>query len=232
MRTVLLVEQTSRTGIENGTRRRIRTGYFTGMLEMECPLCGGVVIHARWLTPLTAPPHGSHVEKVKRDVTRAAYWATVNAGKRLEKYLKTTEGKPHARFGAVPRYKKRIGTWPTTLCNHHNMPLTNEEREFLEAFVYEITNGPPFGGPATRDLHGRGVWYPDLSWILTAYQRELSAEGKIPSGRQNPTPPPSPWENLEEVKLRNRALKEELQSPNPGISGAQELDREPDEAYR
>src|SRR5262249_45565215 len=71
---------------------------FHGNAGMECPLCGGVVIHARWLTPLTAPPHGSHVEKVKRDVTRAAYWATVNAGKRLEEYLKTTEGKPHARF--------------------------------------------------------------------------------------------------------------------------------------
>jgi hypothetical protein len=90
------------------------------------------------------------------------------------------------------------------------MPLTPEERAFLDAFVYEATNGPPFGGPATRDLNRKGIWYPDLSWILTAYQRELSAEGKSPSGVSLPNPPPSPWKNLEQVKVRNQALRSEL----------------------
>jgi len=89
------------------------------------------------------------------------------------------------------------------------MPLTHGEREFLDAYVYEVTHGPPFGGPATHDLGSRDIWYSDLSWILTAYQRELSAEGKGASGIQNPTPPPSPWDSLEEARRRNDALKEE-----------------------
>ncbi len=95
------------------------------------------------------------------------------------------------------------------------MPLTPQELTFLDAYVYEATHGPPFGGPATRDLAQRGVWYSDLSWLLTAYQRELCAAGRIPSGIRNPTPPPSPWENLEQVKVRNQALRRELESPEP-----------------
>jgi hypothetical protein len=98
------------------------------------------------------------------------------------------------------------------------MELTPEEREFLAAFVYEATNGPPFGGPATRDLSRRGIWYPNLSWILTAYQREPCAEGKVPSGTYNPNPPPSPWENLQQVKLRNDVLRAELESQVPATS--------------
>src|SRR6266446_1872768 len=92
------------------------------------------------------------------------------------------------------------------------MPLTHEERAFLDAYVYEATNGPPFGGPAMRDLNRRGIWYPDLSWILTAYQRELSAQGKPPSGVHNLNPPASPWEDSEQVKLRNKVLREELET--------------------
>lgn len=92
------------------------------------------------------------------------------------------------------------------------MPLTKEEREFLDAYVWEATNGPPFGGPATEDLSRRGIRYSNLSWILTAYQRELSAEGKSPLGTPNPNPPPCPWENLEQVKLRNQALSEQHNS--------------------
>ncbi len=33
------------------------------------------------------------------------------------------------------------------------MPLTNDEREFLDAYVYEATH-EPFTGPATVDLRG------------------------------------------------------------------------------
>jgi hypothetical protein len=89
------------------------------------------------------------------------------------------------------------------------MPLTHEERQFLDAYVYEVTHGPPFGGPATRELAARDIWYNDLPWILTAYQRELSAEGRPAMGIHNPTPPPTPWETLEQAKRRNETLKEE-----------------------
>ncbi len=96
------------------------------------------------------------------------------------------------------------------------MPLTREERQFLDAYVHEATSGPPFGGPATQDLGQRGVWYSDLDWLLTAYQRELCAEGSIPSGIRNPNPPPSPWATLEEAKRRNEELRQEWE---PRIRG-------------
>lgn len=92
------------------------------------------------------------------------------------------------------------------------MPLTHDERKFLDAFVHEATQGPPFGGPATKDLDQRGIRYHDLSWVLTAYQRELSGAGISPTGIYNPKPPPSPWENLEQVQWRNAMLKKELES--------------------
>jgi hypothetical protein len=91
------------------------------------------------------------------------------------------------------------------------MPLTLEERRFLDAYVYEVTHGPPFGGPATQSLSQKGIGYLDLSWILTAYQRELSAEGKPAAGSHNPDPQPSPWEDCEKVNERNEALKVELE---------------------
>lgn len=96
------------------------------------------------------------------------------------------------------------------------MPLSPEERRFLDAYVYEATHGPPFGGPATQNLREKGIGYLDLDWILTAYQRELSAQGIPAAGVQHPNPPPSPWEDLQQVSLRSRTLKEELE----GRSGA------------
>jgi len=87
------------------------------------------------------------------------------------------------------------------------MVLSSAEREFLDAYVYEATNPIRFGGPATTDLRRRGICYSDLDWILTAYQRELSAEGKGAIGIHNPGPPPSPWETLEQVRLRSQALQ-------------------------
>jgi hypothetical protein len=95
------------------------------------------------------------------------------------------------------------------------MPLELAERDFLEAYVYEATNGPPFGGPATSDLRRRGIYYSDLSWLLTAYQRELAAEGKAAIGISNPAPPPSPWQSLDEVKRRSQILKTELEGHSP-----------------
>jgi hypothetical protein len=96
------------------------------------------------------------------------------------------------------------------------MPLTKQERQFLDGYVYEATNGPPFGGPATELLKRSGIRYSDLSWLLTAYQRELCAEGMVPSGTSNPHPPPSPWANLHEVIQRNRELKQELEAKAEG----------------
>jgi hypothetical protein len=99
------------------------------------------------------------------------------------------------------------------------MPLTRDEREFLDAYVYEATSGPPFGGPATQDLGQRGIWYQHLSWILTAYQRELSAEGTPSTGKHNPSPPASPWATLEQVHTRNQELRDEYEVPaKPSIS--------------
>jgi hypothetical protein len=91
------------------------------------------------------------------------------------------------------------------------MPLTPEERRFLDAYVYEATHAP-FGGPATSDLKGKGIYYTDLLWLLTAYQRDLSARGIPADGINNPNPPPSPWQTLDEAKGRNQALREELNS--------------------
>jgi hypothetical protein len=63
------------------------------------------------------------------------------------------------------------------------MPLTKEERSFLDAYVYEATHDP-FGGPATDDLRRRGIRY-DLHGVLTGYHRELTTEGILPFGKPN-----------------------------------------------
>lgn len=70
---------------------------FQGIAGMECPLCGAVVIHAQWFTPLTPTPADSPVARVARDAIQAAYWASVNAGGTLEMYLQTIEGMPFAQ---------------------------------------------------------------------------------------------------------------------------------------
>lgn len=90
------------------------------------------------------------------------------------------------------------------------MPLTKEEREFLDAYVVEATE-VPFGGPATTELARRGVRYSDLSWILTAYDRERCAERREFPTFRNPEPPPSPWLDIDQVKQRNQDLRQELE---------------------
>ena len=97
------------------------------------------------------------------------------------------------------------------------MPLTKTEHEFLDAYVFEATNSP-FGGPATNDLQRRGIYYSDLNWILTAYDRELCARGMPPLGQHNPNPPSSPWTELAHAKLRNAELRQEweCQVAEPG----------------
>jgi hypothetical protein len=88
--------------------------------------------------------------------------------------------------------------------------LTKTERDFLNAYVYEATH-EPFGGPATNDLHRRGIHYSDLNWLLTAFNWELCAQGIPPLGQQNPSPPSSPWNDLAHAEHRNQQLREECE---------------------
>jgi hypothetical protein len=48
------------------------------------------------------------------------------------------------------------------------MLLTDREREFLAAFIYEATTDP-FKGPATEELLRRNIYYTDLSHLMAAY---------------------------------------------------------------
>jgi hypothetical protein len=99
------------------------------------------------------------------------------------------------------------------------MPLTKTEHAFLDAYVFEVTN-QPFGGPATTDLHRRGIHYSDLNWILTAYDRELSSQRISPLGRHNPDPPSSPWAEVAHAKRRNAELRLEWESqPTAPVNG-------------
>src|SRR5947207_8507316 len=99
--------------------------------------------------------------------------------------------------------------WPRSR-SEFAMALTKEERDFLDAYVYEATH-EPFGGPATSDLRQREIYYTDLHWLLTAYHREMCAARILPLGQQNTNPPPSPWADLVHAKLRDQALREELE---------------------
>lgn len=88
------------------------------------------------------------------------------------------------------------------------MPLTKEEREFLDAYVYEAMH-EPFGGPATTDLRDRGLYYADLHGLLTAYHRELTAEGTLPFGKHTESTRSCPWPNRDNALQRGRALLNE-----------------------
>src|SRR5271156_5033054 len=88
------------------------------------------------------------------------------------------------------------------------MSLSEQEREFLDAYVYEATH-EPFGGPATNELRRRQIYYADLHGILTGYHRELTAARILPFGRRNPSPPPCPWANRAQVEVRNHELMQE-----------------------
>ena len=88
------------------------------------------------------------------------------------------------------------------------MPLTNEERVFLDAYVYEATH-EPFGGPATGDLRRREIFYTDLHGLLTSYHREVCSKKILPFGTHNPNPPASPWIDRDQAVQRNRDLLEE-----------------------
>jgi|GEM_PF-2883819 len=99
------------------------------------------------------------------------------------------------------------------------MPLTKEEREFLDAYVYEATH-EPFGGPATSDLRRREIFYADLHGLLTGYHREACRQKNLPFGKHNPNPPPSPWPDCEQTRLRSRVVLDEHTRAEADLSTA------------
>jgi hypothetical protein len=89
------------------------------------------------------------------------------------------------------------------------MLLTDHERTFLAAFINEATTDP-FKGPATEEMHRRGIYYTDLSHLMTAYYRENPLDQEGFGGRPNPVPPPCPWPDGENAVRRDREVEAEL----------------------
>ena len=88
------------------------------------------------------------------------------------------------------------------------MPLTEHEKEFLDAYLYENSMAP-FTGPATQALRARGI----LLWLQTAYGREHppTFDGtQVYYGRPMPDPPAPPWADLETACRRDAQLRQEL----------------------
>ena len=72
---------------------------YKGAAAMECPVCLAGVMFVGGYLPLAACPEGSAVERVKRDVVKAATWNVLcNVGTALAKYLTTAEGRPYANY--------------------------------------------------------------------------------------------------------------------------------------
>ena len=87
------------------------------------------------------------------------------------------------------------------------MALTDKEREFLAAFIYEATT-EPFKGPATADLHRHGIYYSDLHSLMAAYYRENNPDQQGLGGKHYATPPPCPWPDRESAIRRNHEVEE------------------------
>jgi hypothetical protein len=94
------------------------------------------------------------------------------------------------------------------------MLLTECEREFLSAFLYEATTDP-FKGPATAELHRRNIYYTDLSHLIASYYREHPLDQEGFGGKSHPVPPPCPWFDRETAVRRDREVKELERSSNP-----------------
>ena len=89
------------------------------------------------------------------------------------------------------------------------MLLTDCEREFLAAFVHEVTTDP-FKGPATDELHKRDIYYTDLSHLVTAYYQENAGIQEGFGGKQTPTPSPCPWKDWDAAVRRDHEVEIEL----------------------
>jgi hypothetical protein len=90
------------------------------------------------------------------------------------------------------------------------MPLTDAEFDFLNAYVHEIYT-PAMTGPHTRALRELGVTQWDLSWLLTAWERQALAEGKSPLGSPHLEPLSVPWTSRDEILTREHSLRKELE---------------------
>jgi hypothetical protein len=98
------------------------------------------------------------------------------------------------------------------------MLLTDGEREFLTAFIFEATTDP-FKGPATEELHRRDIYYTDLSHLLTAYYRESAGDQEGFGGKRNPAPPPCPWKDRDTALRRDRQVETQLErAADPTVS--------------
>jgi hypothetical protein len=84
--------------------------------------------------------------------------------------------------------------------------LTAQEKSFLDVFLHEATT-PPFTGPATNVLHGIGVEYSDLPYLVWAYERDVPCTS-FPPGHGAETAPPLPWMTREVVLRRNREIEQ------------------------
>ncbi len=89
------------------------------------------------------------------------------------------------------------------------MALTNHERDFLAAFIYEATT-EPFKGPATDDLHRHGIYYSDIHSLMAAYYRENNPDQEGLGGKRILVPPPCPWLSREVAMHRNREVDAQL----------------------
>lgn len=89
------------------------------------------------------------------------------------------------------------------------MLLTDHERQFLAAFIYEATTDP-FKGPATEELHRLGIYYDDLTHLMTAFYQENPIDQEGFAGVHNPAPPSSPWRDQLTAVRRDRETEAEL----------------------
>jgi hypothetical protein len=90
--------------------------------------------------------------------------------------------------------------------------LTNHEREFLAAFIYEAST-EPFKGPATDDLHRHGIYHSDILTLMAAYERENNPNQEGLGGKRNPNPPPCPWMDLDVAIRRGEEVEKSLLMP-------------------
>jgi hypothetical protein len=97
------------------------------------------------------------------------------------------------------------------------MLLTDAEREFLAAFIFEATT-EPFKGAATADLRRREIYYDDLGHLMAAYYRENPLDQQGFGGNRNSSPPPCPWPDRASALRRDEEAASELK-----ISAAQTI---------
>src|SRR5262249_45649901 len=90
------------------------------------------------------------------------------------------------------------------------MLLTDGEKEFLAAFIYEATNDP-FNGPATEELHRRNIYYTDPSHLMAAYYGENAGDKEGLGGKHHSTPPACPWKDRDSAVRRDHEVEVDLE---------------------